>query len=170
MKKILVIAIVALVAMIGTASAYSADIVAQDGSFIASPVAQKVGVPVNYSIALDADFEDETVMSYSIESIDAGLSVNFHNTVPYPVTSANHIDYNAFDLTIDQNVPVGTELNLVIGVYKADGTLITTADINSVADASASKDFEAIPEFPTVALPVAAILGLAFLFQRRKEE
>ncbi len=29
--------------------------------------------------------------------------------------------------------------------------------------------FEAIPEFPTIALPVAAILGLMFLFQRRKE-
>ncbi|KXS44624.1 MAG: hypothetical protein AWU59_440 [Methanolobus sp. T82-4] len=28
---------------------------------------------------------------------------------------------------------------------------------------------EEIPEFPTVALPIAAILGLAFLFQRRKE-
>ncbi|WP_342305075.1 PEF-CTERM sorting domain-containing protein [Methanolobus sp. ZRKC5] len=28
---------------------------------------------------------------------------------------------------------------------------------------------ENIPEFPTVALPVAAILGLAFFFQRRKE-
>jgi hypothetical protein len=26
-----------------------------------------------------------------------------------------------------------------------------------------------IPEFPTVALPIAAILGLAFFFQRRKE-
>jgi hypothetical protein len=28
----------------------------------------------------------------------------------------------------------------------------------------------AIPEFPTVALPIAAILGLAFFMQRRKEE
>jgi hypothetical protein len=28
---------------------------------------------------------------------------------------------------------------------------------------------EEIPEFPTVALPIAAILGLAFFFQRRKE-
>ena len=27
-----------------------------------------------------------------------------------------------------------------------------------------------IPEFPTIALPVAAILGLAFIFQRRREE
>ena len=27
-----------------------------------------------------------------------------------------------------------------------------------------------IPEFPTIALPIAAILGLAFIFQRRKEE
>lgn len=30
-------------------------------------------------------------------------------------------------------------------------------------------DPEPIPEFPTVALPIAAILGLAFFFQRRKE-
>lgn len=29
---------------------------------------------------------------------------------------------------------------------------------------------EQIPEFPTVALPIAAILGLAFIFSRRKEE
>ncbi|MDG6242952.1 MAG: PEF-CTERM sorting domain-containing protein [Methanolobus sp.] len=28
---------------------------------------------------------------------------------------------------------------------------------------------EEIPEFPTIALPIAAILGLAFFFQRRKE-
>ena len=27
-----------------------------------------------------------------------------------------------------------------------------------------------IPEFPTIALPIAAILGLAFIFQRRREE
>ena len=27
-----------------------------------------------------------------------------------------------------------------------------------------------VPEFPTIALPVAAILGLAFIFQRRREE
>lgn len=27
-----------------------------------------------------------------------------------------------------------------------------------------------IPEFPTIVLPIAAILGLAFIFQRRKEE
>jgi len=26
-----------------------------------------------------------------------------------------------------------------------------------------------IPEFPTLALPVVAILGLAFMFQRKKE-
>ncbi|MCQ6962599.1 PEF-CTERM sorting domain-containing protein [Methanolobus chelungpuianus] len=30
-------------------------------------------------------------------------------------------------------------------------------------------EIEEIPEFPTVALPIAAILGLAFMFQRRKE-
>ncbi|NOR48140.1 MAG: PEF-CTERM sorting domain-containing protein [Methanosarcinaceae archaeon] len=29
--------------------------------------------------------------------------------------------------------------------------------------------FEAIPEFPTIAIPMIAILGLAFMFQRRKD-
>lgn len=30
-------------------------------------------------------------------------------------------------------------------------------------------DPEEIPEFPTVALPVAVIIGIAFFFQHRKE-
>lgn len=34
---------------------------------------------------------------------------------------------------------------------------------------TASVYAESIPEFPTVALPVAAILGLAFVFMRKKE-
>ena len=29
---------------------------------------------------------------------------------------------------------------------------------------------ESIPEFPTVVIPIAAIIGLAFIFNRRKEE
>jgi hypothetical protein len=27
-----------------------------------------------------------------------------------------------------------------------------------------------IPEFPTIALPIAAVIGIAFIFNRRKEE
>ena len=41
----------------------------------------------------------------------------------------------------------------------------------TVTDTGAWNRFASnVPEFPTIALPVAAILGLAFIFQRRKEE
>jgi hypothetical protein len=44
-------------------------------------------------------------------------------------------------------------------------------EISHVTFCYSSNDGEIteIPEFPTVALPIAAILGLAFFFQRRKE-
>jgi len=35
---------------------------------------------------------------------------------------------------------------------------------------SASQQFDAIPEFPTVALPIAAVIGLVFLFQQKKRK
>lgn len=43
-------------------------------------------------------------------------------------------------------------------------------DFNDVVIQLTGNGLTAIPEFPTVALPIAAILGLAFIFQRRKDE
>ncbi len=61
---------------------------------------------------------------------------------------------------------------LTVGKYD----IIVDVNQDGVLDANEPVDgltmgegFEAIPEFPTIALPVAAILGLMFLFQRRKE-
>lgn len=43
-------------------------------------------------------------------------------------------------------------------------------DANEPVDGlTMGEGFEAIPEFPTMALPVVAVLGLMFLFQRRKD-
>ena len=39
-----------------------------------------------------------------------------------------------------------------------------------IPQVSTSTDIIPVPEFPTIALPVAAILGLAFIIQRRREE
>ncbi|MBN2111180.1 MAG: PEF-CTERM sorting domain-containing protein, partial [Methanosarcinaceae archaeon] len=44
-----------------------------------------------------------------------------------------------------------------------NGTAVTIPDRTHT-------EANAIPEFPTVALPIAAIIGLAFVFQHRKEE
>ena len=43
-------------------------------------------------------------------------------------------------------------------------------DLSVGATALLTVPLTAIPEFPTIALPIAAILGLAFIFQRRRDE
>ncbi|WP_406655736.1 SdrD B-like domain-containing protein [Methanolobus sp. ZRKC2] len=46
---------------------------------------------------------------------------------------------------------------------------LSAGEYNEIIDAGLFTHNEEIPEFPTIALPMAAILGLAFVFQRRKE-
>jgi len=72
------------------------------------------------------------------------------------------------------NIPAGT---LIWGAA-VEGLYDIVVDVSGEGDYDAATDaldanidvgFETIPEFPTVALPVAAIIGLMFLFQRRKD-
>ncbi len=44
----------------------------------------------------------------------------------------------------------------------------TDSDGDGIGDACDTSDGASVPEFPTVALPVIAVLGLMFLFQRWK--
>ncbi|MBN2111170.1 MAG: PEF-CTERM sorting domain-containing protein [Methanosarcinaceae archaeon] len=46
---------------------------------------------------------------------------------------------------------------------------LSAGECNNVIDAGLFAPEQEIPEFPTIALPVVAIIGLAFIFQRRKE-
>jgi len=48
-------------------------------------------------------------------------------------------------------------------------TTTSNENVTSVTDELPLADNVEVPEFPTIALPVVAILGLAFMFQRRKE-
>ena len=79
---------------------------------------------------------------------------------------------------------VSTDASGEIGVTQIWTALLTAGkydiivDVNQdgILDANEPVDgltmgegFEAIPEFPTIVLPMAAILGLAFIFQRRKD-
>ncbi|WP_406659674.1 PEF-CTERM sorting domain-containing protein [Methanolobus sp. ZRKC3] len=61
----------------------------------------------------------------------------------------------------------------VAGQYTNLGTVTAQWDEGSVSNSDPSNYYggadNEIPEFPTIALPVVAILGLAFIFQRRKE-
>ena len=66
----------------------------------------------------------------------------------------------------DDSTQNGNEYDICFEIYDTDATMIGSV----AARGSATSDISAVPEFPTIALPVAAILGLAFIFQRRREE
>lgn len=62
-------------------------------------------------------------------------------------------------------IPSGVPIN-----HKLRVTIHPTGEV-SEADFIKKDSFESIPEFPTIALPIAAILGLMFILQsRRKKE
>ena len=61
------------------------------------------------------------------------------------------------------------QVGLIYGIYfSIDGGL--ASDGLTVITGSSTTLAHAVPEFPTIALPIAAILGLAFIIQRRREE
>jgi len=72
-----------------------------------------------------------------------------------------YTDVNDLKATIYLNGAQGPGSGLVISDYCPGD--------NGDGGTGGDDDPEPIPEFPTVALPIAAILGLAFFFQRRKE-
>ena len=70
--------------------------------------------------------------------------------------------------SIDDEPQMDKEYNVHFQVTSASGQYdSSTAPV--VVDAS-NTGVTPVPEFPTIALPIAAILGLAFIFQRRREE
>ena len=172
MKKLIIMAIIAMVAMMGTASAsYGADLADSNGVILPVTVTQMVGTPVDYSIILE-DFSEETVY-YVAVPFNAGLDMEIlkQGTV---VTSNSFVDYDMVRVTIEAGATQGQTFSGRVDVYREDPMQNTEAVAVLQVPfvwASASQNFNAqIPEFPTIALPVAAILGLAFFMQRRKEE
>ena len=82
-----------------------------------------------------------------------------------PVTGFNMSTWNFYikDGNVDDTGQVGKEYMIY---FTVDG--VTTG--GSIIIGSSTTVAHAVPEFPTIALPIAAILGLAFIFQRRREE
>jgi hypothetical protein len=57
---------------------------------------------------------------------------------------------------------------ITLWVIDSTGRSSNTQDTVTVSCSNGEPGEEEIPEFPTVALPIVAVIGLMFLFQRRK--
>ena len=102
-----------------------------------------------------------TTYGYDVLGVTGGGSMNDINvTFAHdftPTTYPEYDDVGVITLNLDPNAPVGA-------VYEVK---IYTGTSSATCYASASRDICAVPEFPTLALPIAAIIGLAFIFKRR---
>ena len=178
MKKIATILVaIALIAMMGTAAAADVDLM--------------IGIAPN-NIVINPDGIAVSTTDVLVKSIDYPAEGTPHTRILTVMTDAPGLQVRVHN--VDYSNDTGwTSMTPADFLYKATGgdyqfivevkgttvgaiTIVDNAGIvmqttppggNDVMTASASVD---IPEFPTVALPIAAILGLAFIFQRRREE
>jgi len=166
MKKLIILAIVAMLALVGPASATGSNILDEFGNALPFVVEIVPGSTTTYSHSIGAGLpEAGTEITYVITSSSPDLTVNQLKTTAILDGNDPFVDLEVFELTLSPSAVVGTTYTVTVSTY-VNGEVLTSEDFL----ASATQRFEAIPEFPTVALPVAAILGLAFFMQRRKEE
>jgi hypothetical protein len=170
MKRML-IALMVLITMIGSASAgltHGADIWNADGTAPASnPLAIMPGdtITLSYYATQLTNPSGSEAYTYSARAISGGgsdsdVSIVFDHDFA-PTTAPTYIDIGVIELTLNSGAPAGAVYEITIQVADNDPVFIY---------GQASRELTAIPEFPTIALPVAAILGIAFLMQRRKQE
>ncbi|WP_367344170.1 PEF-CTERM sorting domain-containing protein [Methanomethylovorans sp.] len=98
------------------------------------------------NVKQDADFVRGYLLAYDTNGYEIGLE-NFYNTD------------NLSEVCITSNIPIAS-----IKVVGSSEVGSPTYDCVTPGPGPTPE----IPEFPTIALPVAAILGLAFVFMRRK--
>lgn len=70
------------------------------------------------------------------------------------------LDVGAINIALSSTAPVGAMYRVVIGA----------GSNTSIEIGSASRPLNSIPEFATIAMPIAAALGLVFFFQQRKKK
>jgi hypothetical protein len=92
------------------------------------------------------------------------LTINIPSTNYFvPDNAASYIDPDPITISLAQSAPVGATYSFDLGATYADSSGIYD---NGVV----SRIVKAIPEFPTLAAPIAGIIGLLFVFGRKKED
>ncbi|WP_342304715.1 PEF-CTERM sorting domain-containing protein [Methanolobus sp. ZRKC5] len=170
MKKIILVLLVAI-SMMGVAAAnpYTADIFNAAGTAPVGDLALKPGdsITLSYRMTDISPVEQGLVLPYVTQvAVVSGTGAASDITITTPANvvvplATSYTDVGVITVSLNANAPLHTIYRISIGA----GPVLASTEIDS-----ASRYVESIPEFPTIALPVAAILGLAFFMQRRKEE
>lgn len=169
MKKTLLLLVSGLLitCMAGSAMAYDAFIWNGEGTGAAT-------VPIQL-----APGESKT-LSYHGENIDArafGLDLPYSYSVEPSDSLGSEGDISVIfsDPSFTPTTSISTDTGVITitntgGVEGASYLVTISAGTYGVEFGAASRRVDSIPEFPTVALPVAALIGLVFIFGRKKEE
>jgi uncharacterized membrane protein len=151
--KLLVLAMI-LISLVGAASA------AHSISADPSSATIDVGEEQIYIVTISAVPNTAILNTFSVNGAD-DFEVEIDG-VPTTSVSWNWAGPQVFEVKVKNlNAPNG---DYVLTFENANG--INTQALRALVQVNVT----AIPEFPTIALPIAAILGLAFFMQRRKEE
>lgn len=177
MKKILLLIVSGLLiaCMAGSAMATSIVIIDQNGQEVSNggTIYLKVGDTVKLTPKFTYDGTDNNIAgvatSYTLNKVGIGsadpsnIELSGPATFKLPLTTSNPSIYEDKDANGEGVISV----HLLGGTEKDSYMLGIGSDTFFI---SASVKTTTVPEFPTVALPVAAILGLVFIFGRKKEE
>ncbi|MDP2217545.1 MAG: PEF-CTERM sorting domain-containing protein [Methanolobus sp.] len=158
--------------------------IVDNSSGILNPGIKTIQIWSNTSTATQV-IDDDTAIKWSPKSPMTGPFKNeFADGVEFEIDQANKRSTGVSILFNDGKCPEEIALAIHIrwenengemmqGVLFANGCPVEEEELSSVwaftRCTNGGSGINEIPEFPTVALPIAAILGLAFFFQRRKE-
>nr|WP_321497537.1 PEF-CTERM sorting domain-containing protein [uncultured Methanolobus sp.] len=175
MKKLL-IALVVLLAMAGNASAFGANVLSQTGADLDEVIPLAPGTCMNLSLELEG-LQKYSNLYYSVDTAhtDSEITVHFIRDSAPLVLANPFVDLDCFYVEMSESAVEGQTYTIAIDIERelldANGNPIGTENEKLDFLATATQRFNTtIPEFPTIALPVAAIIGLAFFIQRRKQE
>jgi hypothetical protein len=138
------------------------------GQYYYIPEYVKTNWPLNSDLLIRKEFElpagaSNLKISIAIDN-DAQVFVNGQSISGGWVKHTGVAQRDSFVFTVPTSTLVpGTNL---IAVRGHDYGVQSYFDLQLTADITESEEYEEIPEFPTIAIPMIAIMGLMFLFKR----
>lgn len=136
-----------------------------------------INIPVNQ---IQSVTDDNPYVSWKVDNDDGSGNAGFGAMLTSIASDKNKdtVQYIKIQMSQDWDGILPTNPQNELGNYTVVVHVIKLPEVNGVSsiwlgyqdnNEDNGGPVQEIPEFPTVALPIAAILGLAFMFQRRKE-